>query len=129
MPKFLVTASVDATVNYSKVIEADSATEADEIAKQEWAADSLSWMNTGTYELDNVDFDNIEPQEVADDFTLEPDEDLTAELLAALKAVKARINGVWDEPALVAYGPLGNTTDDVLAIVTAAITKAERRNS
>jgi hypothetical protein len=40
-----------------------------------------------------------------------------AELEVALTAIKARIGGEFDNPALVAYGPLLNTTADVLHII------------
>lgn len=47
------------------------------------------------------------------------------ELLAALQAIKSRINGVWDDPALMAFGPLSvNGDDDILELATAAIAKA-----
>lgn len=47
------------------------------------------------------------------------------ELLSALKAIKARINGVWDDPDLMAFGPLSaNGDDDILELTTAAIAKA-----
>lgn len=125
MPKFLVTKCVDAVVNYGAIVEAATAKEADEFAQEN--NDSLSWSQTGVYELDGVDFDNIEPQEVADDFTIEPAEDLAAELLAALKAIVARIQGEWDSPELMAVGPLGATDDDILHIAQTAIAKVGNR--
>ncbi len=49
------------------------------------------------------------------------------ELLAALKAIVARIEGVWDDPDLMAYGPLDINSDrDVMAIAQQAIAKARR---
>lgn len=44
--------------------------------------------------------------------------------IAAMKAIVARVNGVWDAPELAAYGALGSTMDDVLRIAQSAITKA-----
>lgn len=38
----------------------------------------------------------------------------------ALDAVKARINGEWDNPSLVKVGPLGNLADDILRILAMA---------
>jgi hypothetical protein len=47
------------------------------------------------------------------------------ELLAALQAIKARINGAWDDPALMAFGSLSANGDaDILEIATAAIAAA-----
>lgn len=40
---------------------------------------------------------------------------------AAVRAIIARIKGVWDQPDLKAFGPLSTSTlDDVLAIAVAA---------
>ena len=47
------------------------------------------------------------------------------DMLEALTAAKARINGEWDNPSLVKFGPLGTETDDVLTILSTAIVKAE----
>ena len=48
------------------------------------------------------------------------------DMLAALEAIEARISGIWDNPALVAFGPLSTNTDaDCLAIARAAIAKAK----
>ena len=42
-----------------------------------------------------------------------------------LKAIQARISGVWDEPALEAFGPLSvDTVKDVLSIAEQALTEA-----
>ena len=50
----------------------------------------------------------------------------TPDLLAALEAIKARINGVYDCPALVAFGPLHHDTQwDCLRIAEEAIAKAK----
>lgn len=87
MPKFLVTKSVDAFINYSAVVEAANADEAREIAEND--DDSLDWHETSTAEFDNVDFDNIPPEQVLDGFMLEPETDLTAEMLELLKAIVA----------------------------------------
>jgi len=46
---------------------------------------------------------------------------------AALRAIAARVNGVWDDPDLIAFGPLGMMDVDVVALVNAAI--AERGKS
>lgn len=35
----------------------------------------------------------------------------------ALEAIRARIQGEWDNPALVAFGPLGKTDNDILDII------------
>lgn len=35
---------------------------------------------------------------------------------AAIRAIVARIQGEWDQPDLVSFGPLGDTQDDVLRI-------------
>jgi hypothetical protein len=48
-----------------------------------------------------------------------------AELVTALTAIVARINGEWDNPALVGFGPLDvNSDNDILAIANAALAKA-----
>lgn len=46
------------------------------------------------------------------------------ELLEALKAIKARMNGVFDDPSLMKYGALSNTSVDVNRIAEEAIAKA-----
>jgi hypothetical protein len=47
------------------------------------------------------------------------------DLLAALEAVASRISGEWDNPALVAFGPLSVDTEaDCSAIARSAIAKA-----
>jgi hypothetical protein len=48
------------------------------------------------------------------------------DLLDALEAIEARINGVYDCPALVAFGPLHHDTQwDCLRIAKEAIAKAK----
>lgn len=47
------------------------------------------------------------------------------ELLSALNAIVARIQGDWDHPDLVRYGPLQLASHDCLEIARAAIAKAE----
>ena len=49
------------------------------------------------------------------------------ELLEALKAIRARLGGEFDNPSLVAFGPLMTTEADIEAIAEAAIAKAEGR--
>ena len=50
----------------------------------------------------------------------------TFEMWGALEAIKARINGEWDHPALVAIGALHtNPETDCLRIAEAAIAKAK----
>jgi hypothetical protein len=48
------------------------------------------------------------------------------DMLDALQAITARIQGEWDHPALLAYGALGIINEDVLAIAGTAIAKAVR---
>lgn len=53
---------------------------------------------------------------------------LAPELLETLKAIKARIDGEWDNPALMRFGPLNTNSDtDILAMVEEAIAKVEGR--
>lgn len=48
------------------------------------------------------------------------------DLLAALEAIAARVDGVFDDPALMAFGPLSiDTGADCSAIARAAIAKAK----
>lgn len=43
-----------------------------------------------------------------------------------LKAIQARISGVWDDPALEAFGPLSSdTVKDVLTIAEQALREAK----
>lgn len=49
------------------------------------------------------------------------------EMLVALKAIRARIKGEWDNPVLVEMGRGGSTAGDVLAIADAAISLIESR--
>lgn len=37
-----------------------------------------------------------------------------------LNAVKARVDGVWDDPDLVRYGPIGDLAEDIAAILRKA---------
>lgn len=58
--------------------------------------------------------------------TCEDAADIITELLSALEAINARINGVYDCPALVAFGPLHHDTQwDCLRIAEEAIAKAK----
>ena len=51
------------------------------------------------------------------------------ELLEALQAIQARINGNFDNPKLFAFGPLSTSAaDDCLEIAHAAIAKATGEN-
>ena len=51
------------------------------------------------------------------------------DLLEALKAIKARYEGVFDHPALLKQGALNtNAATDMWAIANRAIAKAEGRN-
>lgn len=51
--------------------------------------------------------------------------DTITDLLEALGAIAARINGEWDDPALVAFGPLSiDAQSDCLRIARAAIDRA-----
>jgi hypothetical protein len=54
--------------------------------------------------------------------------DMPREMLAALRAIRARINGEWDHPDLLKFGPLGNTIDDILMIIEQVEDKAEGRD-
>ena len=46
------------------------------------------------------------------------------EMLAALQAITARVNGVWDDPALLSFGDLSeNTIKDTMRIARTAIAK------
>jgi hypothetical protein len=52
------------------------------------------------------------------------------DMLEALKAIKARLNGEFDHPSLVAYGPLSDSeTDDILGYAEEAIQKAQKITS
>lgn len=53
--------------------------------------------------------------------------DASGAMLSALKAIRARINGVFDDPDLVAKGALAFTTEDVLRFANEAIAAAEGR--
>ena len=49
------------------------------------------------------------------------------DLLAALNAIKARIQGVWDHPDLIPFGALSvDMNDDIEGIANIAIAKAKR---
>ena len=53
-------------------------------------------------------------------------EEVNRELLEALEAIIARIDGVFDDPSLVRYGALSpSPTEDCLAIARAAIAQAK----
>ena len=48
-------------------------------------------------------------------------------LVDGINAVMARIDGAFDHPALVAFGPLcGHTDDDVAAICRSTLTRAQK---
>ena len=42
-------------------------------------------------------------------------------MYSTLRAIQARIKGEWDNPHLIAKGPLGDTNDDILSFVEAAL--------
>ena len=48
-------------------------------------------------------------------------------MLSALRAIAARVNGVWDDPDLIAFGPLSGCDDDCLSIANKALEKADQR--
>lgn len=48
-----------------------------------------------------------------------------AELVEALEAIKARVNGEWDTPALMAFGPLSDTAADCAEIARQALSRAQ----
>lgn len=54
-------------------------------------------------------------------------EEVNGELLKALEAIRARIDGVFDHPSLANFGPLGHIKNDIRIIAEQAITKAEGR--
>lgn len=61
-----------------------------------------------------------------DDDSAEADRRKVAILLSHIRAIRARIKGEWDNPDLLAMGPLFTSwTDDVLRLTDAAITAAE----
>lgn len=92
-------------------------------------------QHTPTLECGDPDGDvypvNQNGLRVAEAFSMEMQEAIVRavnaheELLNALKAIEARINGVFDDQHLLAYGALGTTTDDILNIAEQAIAKAE----
>ncbi|TSA08039.1 MAG: hypothetical protein D4R73_09285 [Deltaproteobacteria bacterium] len=49
-------------------------------------------------------------------------------LVSALRAIVARISGVWDDPDLMAFGPLSATDYDVEEIAKLALTKIRRED-
>lgn len=82
-------------------------------------------------ELDDMDDAEAvaEFYRLVDDESAEIDEcDLAlpdlAPLTTALQAIRARVNGEWDNPALVAVGPLGSISDDVLHIIAGVLSPA-----
>lgn len=86
MAKYLVFKSIDAFANYAGLVEAASAAEARRIAEEQ--DDEIVWSLHGVSEFDDVDFDNIEPELVAEDFADGPtDGEIIAEMLETLKAV------------------------------------------
>lgn len=50
------------------------------------------------------------------------------DLLDALEAIRARLDGEYDHPALVKYGALAGTMDDVRQLVRDAIDKVRGRD-
>ncbi len=49
--------------------------------------------------------------------------------LKALNAIRARVHGEWDHPDLMAIGPLGSISGDILRIVEPVIAKLEGRSA
>ncbi len=47
------------------------------------------------------------------------------DLLAACRAIRARVVGEFDNPDLLVFGALGEMQDDVLRLANAAIRRAE----
>ena len=48
-------------------------------------------------------------------------------LIEALRAISARVDGRFDDPALVKFGPLAGTEDDVALIANTILAKVEKR--
>jgi hypothetical protein len=75
-------------------------------------------MNWDTFPLAHVEYDSELEEDVFD--VEENPRRLTA--LRALRAIVARIDGVWDDKDLMVFGPLStNTLDDVYEIARSAI--------
>lgn len=134
MPKFLVTKSVDAFANYTAIVEAGTVAEAREIAEED--DDLLDWKFSSVSECDHVDFDNIEPEPVSDDFEIGPsDSDIIKELLAALKFADDIINRSEEELRLIRMKDSATIYDTTLRALgyglwrekRNAIAEAERR--
>ena len=49
-----------------------------------------------------------------------------AALVAALRAIEARIHGAYDDPLLLAYGPLGTLSGDCSHIARAALAQVRK---
>lgn len=86
--KFIVTKCVDAFANYQALIHAESAAQAVEIAQEEGG--DVQWTLAGHSEFDHVDWENIEPEAVADDFEFGEEPAVPTDPVAAAQAaVKA----------------------------------------
>lgn len=95
MPKFIVTKSVDAHANYSALVEADDATDAINVARDEEGA--LDWHPVCVNEYDDRVWGNIEPEEVADDYVMDERPEAWPvnldKVLSALNEAEAFIQG------------------------------------
>lgn len=73
MAKFIITKCVDAYANYRALVVADSGEEARKLAEND--DNAYVWIADGVSEFDDVNFENIEPEAVADEyeFPVEPE--------------------------------------------------------
>jgi hypothetical protein len=55
--------------------------------------------------------------------------DRIQELERALRAIRARQDGVWDSPDLLSYGALGTMYSDIMYIIRKALSKEESGGS
>jgi hypothetical protein len=85
-----------------------------------WVAEFAD-VNEAWTDLEEYDTLHVEQVEIE----LPPPAGVNAELLAALKAIRARAVGEFDCPELMAKGPLSDLVSDVAAYATDAIAAAE----
>lgn len=95
MPRFVVTKCVDAYVNYVGIVDAKSATAARLTAEEQ---DSLiDWKEDGVTEFDEVEWDNVSPEPVADDFAFGRSEaEIMTDAAKALRDMRAAYGRLHD---------------------------------
>lgn len=146
MPEFRITANINARVHGCIIVAADSAAEARAMITEDETFDMAEHFTPDGFnaEAEGVELNHARPGiyvnsvEGEDEAEIGLEEDWPTKeereetqrheaALAALRAIRARVDGVWDHPDLKAFGPLhSDPMKDIMAIAHTALCKLEK---